>query len=233
MLRSILAASNEDAGLGEPELIESYSEISPDEEVERDYTNPLASLDPMTRYEVGDEVEVNLGGAPSMLPPYPGWYRGVITKRWVVPREFDTLDQLPLNKFAMPPAFPYAVRTEHGVFPALQDDPDFVRGVAAKYNTGGELRFAVGDVVECCIGPNEWMRGTVRELHKPSRGWGRGWDYDGNALKGIVKDTMPYHVTPAGKTFDGNYNGRTNIGVPADKDGYVRLIRRANTAAVA
>ena len=131
-----------------------------------------------------------------MLPPYPGWYRGVITKRWAVPREFDTLDQLPLNKFKMPPVFPYAVRTDHGVFPALKDDPDFVRGVAAKYNTGGPLRFAVGDVVECSIGPNEWMRGTVRELHIPSRGWGRGWDFEGNRLKGVVCDTMPYHVTP-------------------------------------
>ena len=158
--------------------------------------NPFKRGDPATRYEVGDEVEVNLGGAPSMLPPYPGWYRGVITKRWAVPREFDTLDQLPLNKFKMPPVFPYAVRTDHGVFPALKDDPDFVRGVAAKYNTGGPLRFAVGDVVECSIGPNEWMRGTVRELHIPSRGWGRGWDFEGNRLKGVVCDTMPYHVTP-------------------------------------
>ena len=231
MLRSILATSNADAGLREPELVENYADEETDEEAEEtenDYMNPFKRGDPATRYEVGDEVEVNLGGAPSMLPPYPGWYRGVITKRWAVPREFDTLDQLPLNKFKMPPVFPYAVRTDHGVFPALKDDPDFVRGVAAKYNTGGPLRFAVGDVVECSIGPNEWMRGTVRELHIPSRGWGRGWDFEGNRLKGVVCDTMPYHVTPAGKKFDGDYNGRTNIGVPADNDGYVRLIRRVS-----
>lgn len=194
------------------------------------------SQDAATRYEVGDEVDFIRDGR-ALGPPYeserPGesyWMRGIIIKKWALAKEFDNLHRLPLRE--VPPVFPYAVRVldedgEHGeVWPVLRDDPDHCRATAAKYQTGYEgLRFKVGDAVECAIGPNEWMRGTVRELHKPYPAWGHGWYADGKSIAGATKDTVPYFVTPHGKELHGAYEYEDIIMVPADNDGYVRAAR--------
>ena len=41
-------------------------------------------------------------------------------------------------------------------------------------DAGPSLRFAMGARVECCVGPNEWLAGTVVALHYREPSWPRG-----------------------------------------------------------
>lgn len=224
MLRALLRSR----GVEDPTLVER--EFESDSDGDDGMRSAHAHIP--CRYDVGDEVDIMVDPR-GLKPPYESarrgesyWKRGVIVKKWAAAREFDTLDRLPFS--FIPPMFPYAVRLhENGeVWPVAQDDPDNCRATAPKHQTGYEgLRFKVGDLVECAIGKNEWLRGTVRELHKPYPAWGRGWTEDGDPIPGVTQDTAPYHVTPEGKTFKGDYASYDNIMVPADNDGFVRKAR--------
>jgi hypothetical protein len=126
---------------------------------------------------------------------------------------------------ALPPdmGFAYLVKLhgDEGHAPAHFDDPDFIRGVDAKYARDAPTRFKPGDSVECQIGPDEWHRGVVRECRVPYPGWGRGWTPDGDVdsqHKG-PKDTVAYLVTPAGVYHDSD---DPTIMVPGDRDCFVR-----------
>jgi hypothetical protein len=162
---------------------------------------------PPHRLAVGDEVLVAVG-PESVHPPYvDGWKRGVVRELHVEGRD--------------PHA--YKVQLEDGsVVPAHRDDPDFVRH-ADESKEGKAVRFDVGQQVECRIGPDEYVRGVIRERNAEMPGWGRGWTVDGKPHPrwSGPRDTVAYLVTPEGKDFNPR-DQMSSLSVPADKDEYIR-----------
>ena len=191
------------------------------------------------RYEVGDEVEVGLDGRSSLYPYDQGWGEGTIIKVHPLVSEFPKGAFRGMDASRLGAAVPYMVQLKEGkkIVPCPIDDPDFIRAKGAKYQTGAPTRFKVGDSVECKIGPDDWIPGTVRALWQPYPGWGRGWrqlgmfGYERDPRQ--TPDCCPYHVTPDGKRFDGKVVGSTNIMVPADNDGYIRTSAKFRDRAAA
>ena len=184
--------------------------------------------EPPQRYDVGDEVDVAVDGS-STNPPYDkGWARGVVAFKVCNVDDEHVKAVLPKKYLRdLPPhmGFAYLVKLhdDKGYAPSHHDDPDFIRATDKKYAHDAPTRFAVGDQVECQVGPDVWHRGTVRERRVPYPGYGRGWTEDGEENKKHAgpKDTVAYNVTPHGVTYDSD-DEMSSIMVPADKDCFVR-----------
>jgi hypothetical protein len=189
---------------------------------------PAPSIERPQRFDVGDEVDVAIDGTSVAYPYDKGWKRGVVLFKHCSADDDYVRALLPRSYLqALPPdmGFAYLVKLhgDEGHAPAHFDDPDFIRGVDAKYARDAPTRFKPGDSVECQIGPDEWHRGVVRECRVPYPGWGRGWTPDGDVdsqHKG-PKDTVAYLVTPAGVYHDSD-DPMSTIMVPGDRDCFVR-----------
>ena len=173
-------------------------------------------------------MDVAIDGTSVAYPYDKGWKRGVVLFKHCSADDDYVRALLPRSYLqALPPdmGFAYLVKLhgDEGHAPAHFDDPDFIRGVDAKYARDAPTRFKPGDSVECQIGPDEWHRGVVRECRVPYPGWGRGWTPDGDVdsqHKG-PKDTVAYLVTPAGVYHDSD-DPIPTIMVPGDRDCFVR-----------
>lgn len=173
-------------------------------------------------------MDVAIDGTSVVYPYDKGWKRGVILFKRCSADDVHVQALLPRSYLeALPPDmdFAYLVKLRDGEehAPAHFDDPDFIRGVDAKYARDAPTRFKPGDSVECQVGPDEWHRGTVRECRVPYAGWGRGWTPDGDADEKHEgpKDTVAYLVTPIGVEYDSK-DPMSTIMVPGDKDCFVR-----------
>ena len=167
---------------------------------------------PPLRFDVGEEVDVAVDGR-SNVPPYrQGWARGVVV-------ETHAYDKGDTN-----PCYLVMLHDSGTVVPGHRDDPDFIRGVAPEYQASWTTRFEPGDEVECQVGPNEWLRGTVRATQAPFPGWDRGWTAEGkdDARHKGPKDVAAYLVTPKGKKWSAAEPNKNTVMVPMDKDCFVR-----------
>lgn len=173
-------------------------------------------------------MDVAIDGTSVACPYDKGWKRGVVLFKHCSADDDHVRVLLPRSYLqALPPdmGFAYLVKLhgDKGHAPAHFDDPDFIRGVDAKYARDAPTRFKPGDSVECQVGPDEWHRGVVRECRVPYPGWGRGWSPNGDVdsqHKG-PKDTVAYLVTPAGVDYDSD-DPMSTIMVPGDRDCFVR-----------
>ena len=173
-------------------------------------------------------MDVAIDGTSVACPYDKGWKRGVVLFKHCSADDDHVRVLLPRSYLqALPPdmGFAYLVKLhgDEGHAPAHFDDPDFIRGVDAKYARDAPTRFKPGDSVECQVGPDEWHRGVVRECRVPYPGWGRGWSPNGDVdsqHKG-PKDTVAYLVTPAGVDYDSD-DPMSTIMVPGDRDCFVR-----------